>query len=40
MDRDPEFMDLLLGMLEFNPIKRISPDEIIQHPFITGSKHN
>jgi hypothetical protein len=29
LDRDPQFMDLLFGMLEFNPIKRISPDEII-----------
>jgi len=34
LERDPEFMDLLLRMIEFNPQKRISPAEILDHPFL------
>jgi serine/threonine protein kinase len=36
LDRDVDFMDLLFGMLEFNPLKRISPQEVLSHPFIQG----
>ena len=35
LDKDPLFMDLLLRMLDLDPIARISPQEIITHPFIT-----
>ncbi len=38
LDRDREFMDLLLRMLEFNPMRRISPQEILQHPFVTSNE--
>lgn len=34
LEKDQDFMDLMLGMLEFNPMKRISPEEILMHPFI------
>lgn len=34
LDRDPLFMDLLERMLDFNPMRRISPMEIINHPFM------
>ena len=27
-------MDLLFGMLDFNPLRRISPEEILAHPFL------
>ena len=27
-------MDLLVKMLDFNPISRISPIEVLEHPFI------
>jgi serine/threonine protein kinase len=27
-------MDLLLGMLDFDPIDRLSPEEILDHPFL------
>jgi serine/threonine protein kinase len=37
LDRDEEFMDLLGKMLEFNPLKRISPEEVIEHPFLNGT---
>ena len=37
LDRDPLFMDLLERMLDFNPLRRISPQEIINHPFIVNS---
>ena len=33
LDRDPLFMDLLTRMLCVDPAKRISPLEIVQHPF-------
>jgi serine/threonine protein kinase len=36
LDKDNNFMDLLLRMLDFNALRRISPEEIIEHPFITG----
>ena len=34
LDKDPHFMDLLLRMLDPNPLNRISPGEIQAHPFI------
>jgi len=34
LDRDDSFLDLLFGMLDWNPLKRISPEEILKHPFI------
>jgi serine/threonine protein kinase len=34
LDKHADFMDLLYRMLEFNPMKRISPSEILEHPFI------
>mmetsp|Transcript_47529 Transcript_47529/g.62859 ORF Transcript_47529/g.62859 Transcript_47529/m.62859 type:complete len:119 (+) Transcript_47529:2181-2537(+) len=34
LDKDPAFMDLLLKMLDPNPITRISPIEVLEHPFI------
>eukprot|EP00347_Sterkiella_histriomuscorum_P015995 403354901 len=36
LDKDPQFMDLLSRMLDFNPLRRISPEEVINHPFIIG----
>jgi len=41
LDKDPEFMDLLLRMLDFNPMRRISPLEILEHPFLRleGGSH-
>lgn len=33
--RDPEFMDLMSRMLDFNPMRRISPADILKHPFLT-----
>jgi serine/threonine protein kinase len=35
LEKNEMFMDLLYGMLDFNPMRRISPEEIINHPFIT-----
>ena len=32
--RNPEFMDLLKQMLDFNPQKRISPADALEHPFL------
>lgn len=34
LDKDPAFMDLLLKMLDPNPITRISPIEVLEHPYI------
>jgi serine/threonine protein kinase len=34
LDRDDSFLDLLFGMLDWNPLKRMSPEEILSHPFI------
>jgi serine/threonine protein kinase len=36
LDQDPIFMDLLFGMLDFNPLRRISPEEILAHPFLNN----
>jgi len=33
-------MDLLQGMLEINPLKRISPKEVLRHPFVTQTSWN
>ena len=38
LDRDEDFVDLLWGMLDFNPIRRMSPDEILDHPFLHSVK--
>jgi len=38
LDKDPVFMDLLFKMLDPNPITRISPIEVLEHPYIKG-KH-
>ena len=34
LSRDPNFMDLLRRMLDFNPQKRISPTEALEHPYL------
>jgi serine/threonine protein kinase len=34
LDRDEDFVELLWGMLDFNPIRRMSPEEILSHPFM------
>ena len=34
LDKDPVFMDLLVKMLDPNPITRISPIEVLEHPYI------
>jgi len=34
LDKDPFFMDLLLKMLDPCPLTRISPLEILEHPFV------
>ena len=36
LDRDDSFLDLLFGMLDWNPLKRVSPEEILSHPFINA----
>lgn len=33
-DKQLQFLDLLLGMLEYNPEYRLSVEEIINHPFL------
>ena len=38
LDKDPIFMDLLVKMLDSNPLNRISPIEVLEHPFIKN-KH-
>ena len=35
-ENDIEFMDLLSNLLNFCPLKRLSPKEVISHPFITN----
>jgi serine/threonine protein kinase len=37
LDRNLNFMDLLYQMLDFNPMRRISPNDILNHPFIVNS---
>jgi len=37
LDKDENFMDLIQRMLDFNPQSRISPEEIISHPFVAGT---
>jgi len=37
LDKDPAFMDLLIKMLDPNPVSRISPIEVLEHPFITDT---
>lgn len=34
LNQDECFMDLLCGMLELNPLARISPRQILAHPFL------
>jgi hypothetical protein len=36
VDRSDEFKDLLKMMLYRSPIARITVDEILEHPFVTG----
>ena len=33
LDQNPDFMDLLNKMLDWNPSRRIAPRDIIDHPF-------
>ena len=33
---DPDLLDLISSMLEWNPSQRISPSEILQHPFLVN----
>lgn len=35
---DNTFMDLLGQMLDFDPSNRISPEEILEHPYLTGEQ--
>ncbi|KAM9842559.1 homeodomain-interacting protein kinase 2-like [Aulostomus maculatus] len=37
LDDLADFLDLLSQMLEVDPERRITPDQILQHPFLTGS---
>jgi serine/threonine protein kinase len=39
LNHDSEFLDLLDRMLDINPKNRISPKEIIDHPFINGGSN-
>ena len=34
LDKDAHFMDLLCRMLDPNPVTRISPVEVLEHPFV------
>ena len=34
MDKDQAFMNLMERMLDFNPLTRISPIEILNHPYL------
>ena len=38
IDEDVIFMDLLNQMLENDPLKRISPIEVLEHPFLLQTK--
>lgn len=37
-DHDPELLDFLMRLLEFNPEKRMSAQEALEHPWIVGNK--
>jgi serine/threonine protein kinase len=39
LSKDQEFMDLMCRMLDFNPMRRLSPAEIIQHPFVVKAPY-
>ena len=38
LDKDPIFMDLLVKMLDPSPITRISPIEVLEHPYIKDKR--
>ena len=36
LERDPVAIDLLARMLDLNPLRRISPEEALMHPFLAS----